>query len=269
MQSASSSPFDTMNGTPIPGAQSVQRVAMLMRVLALHHRDGLRLVDIARLTGLERPSAHRMLQAMVSLGLAAQIERRYFLGASVFELAAIASPEFDLRDIAGQSAKALAEQVEDTVYVTVQNGLDAVCIERCVGRYPIRIFTLDVGDRRPMGVGAGSITMLAAMPIQEADAIITANAGRYAEYEGVTEENVRGFVQGAREKGYVARLGRINPEVKTLAVAVTLATGRPAAGISVAAIESRIPTAREAQLVDQIRMQGEAIRDALQRVARI
>jgi DNA-binding IclR family transcriptional regulator len=253
---------------PLPGAQSVQRVAMLMRILAWHHRDGLRLVDIVGLTGLERPSAHRILQAMVAMGLAAQRERRYYLGESVFELASTASPEFDVRSVARRHARELADIVEDTVYITVQNGLDAVCIERCVGSNPIRIFTLDVGDRRPMGVGAGSIAMLAALPPHEAQAIITANARRYADYDGVSEQGVREFLQQAREQHYLARLGRINPEVKTVAVAVTLASGRPIAGISVAAIESRIPHERALELVQRMQAQALDIRAELQGPAR-
>lgn len=251
------------------GAQSVQRVATLMRLLALHHREGLRLVDVARIAELERPSAHRLLQAMVALGLAHQEQRRYFLGPTVFELAVTASPEFDFRKICVHSAAELAERVEDTVYVTVQNGLDAVCVERRVGRNPIRIFTLDVGDRRPMGVGAGSVVMLAAMPREDAEAIITANAARYAQYEGVSEADVRRFVEQAREHGYLARLGRINPEVKTVAAVVTLGTGRPIAGLSVAALESRIPAEREPALVQEMRAQAEAMRSALRDIARI
>ena len=41
---------------------------------------------------------------------------------------------------------------------------DLVCIDRKTGDYPIKVFTVEIGIRRPLGVGAGSIAVLAAMP---------------------------------------------------------------------------------------------------------
>jgi DNA-binding IclR family transcriptional regulator len=254
----------------VAGAQSVQRTASLLRVLALNNRDGLRLVDAARLTGVERPSVHRLLQGLVAAGLAAQhANRRYFLGPALFEMVTIAAPTFNVVDICKESVRRLAQSVQDTVYLTVQTGVDAVCVDRQVGNYPIRVFTLEVGERRPMGVGAGSIAMLAAMSPEEADSIVRANSPYYGQYEGVTAPMVQEFVAQTRERGYLARLGRINPDVKTIGVAVTMRNGRPIAGLSIAATQSRIPESREQELLATIRDEVALIQARLNEIAYI
>ena len=50
----------------------------------------------------------------------------------------------------------------------------SICSARALGDYPIKALTLDVGIRRPLGVGAGGLAILCALPEAEADEIIDA-----------------------------------------------------------------------------------------------
>jgi DNA-binding IclR family transcriptional regulator len=46
------------------GTQSIQRVAALLRELALGNRRGMSCAELARRTGIDRTTAHRMLQRL-------------------------------------------------------------------------------------------------------------------------------------------------------------------------------------------------------------
>ena len=40
------------------------------------------------------------------------------------------------------------------------SGADAVCIDRRLGSYPVKTLTVEVGTKRPLGIGAGSLAIL-------------------------------------------------------------------------------------------------------------
>ncbi len=56
------------------GTQVVQRVAALLRSVSARNRLGARLIDLCTEVNIERPTAHRILQGLVSEGLIRQDE---------------------------------------------------------------------------------------------------------------------------------------------------------------------------------------------------
>src|SRR5690606_31297222 len=95
---------------------------------------------------------------------------------------------FDIAELARPALIRLARETGDTVFLSVREGLDAICLERQVGSYPIKTLTLDVGDRRPLGVGAGSLALLAFLPEAEIAEIIASNEPRLVSYPGFAPE---------------------------------------------------------------------------------
>src|SRR5215208_7421692 len=145
--------------------QSRERALMLMREIAAHNRTGTRLLDLASRTGLQRPTVHRMLKCLTLENMVQQDpeSHRYFLGPMVFELGLTAAPRFNLREICNPAMNRIAEATGDTVFLTQRSGLDAVCVDRHEGTFPIKTFTLEIGMRRPLGVGTGSLAILSAL----------------------------------------------------------------------------------------------------------
>src|SRR5690606_31033562 len=118
--------------------------------------EGLSLTELVEMLSLRKTTAHRLLSALIDVGFVFQDlnTKRYRLGSAVTKLAQAASGQF----ISGASKPVLqriAEQTGDTVYATIREGTAAVCVAREIGSFPIRTLTLNVGDRRPLGVGAG------------------------------------------------------------------------------------------------------------------
>ena len=69
----------------------------------------------------------------------------------------------DVSGTARPSLQRLAQKTGDTAFASILEGTAAICVAREVGDFPIRTLTLSVGDRRPLGVGAGSLALLASL----------------------------------------------------------------------------------------------------------
>ena len=129
---------------------------------------------------------------------------RYYLGPMVFELGLTAAPRFNLREICHPAMTRIAEATGDTVFLTQRSGLDAVCVDRQEGTFPIKTFTLEIGMRRPLGVGTGSLAILSALSEDEVKHVIASNTPRLSEY-GLTPTSLLAQVKRAQKLGYAVR----------------------------------------------------------------
>ncbi|MBX3628286.1 MAG: IclR family transcriptional regulator [Rhizobacter sp.] len=225
-----------------PGTQSIQRVVGLLRELASHNRTGLRLVDLVQAAGLEQPTVHRMLKSLVAEGLVMQDAqtKRYFLGQALYEFGLAAGQRFGLRTLCEPVLESLARETGDTVFLTVRSGDEAVCLDRREGASPIKIFTLAVGDRRPLGIGAGSLALLAALPDEDVRRVITTQVPRSATLGESNAPALLERVQTTRALGYVLHDVRHFEGVRAVGVAVLDATGQPVAALSLSTLAARL-----------------------------
>lgn len=246
------------------GAQGTVRIAALLRIVAAHNATGMKMSEIAELAQLEQSTGHRIVSALHSVGFLSRNPetRRYHLGPLLFELFTTAFPHFNIREICLPAMKKLASELGDTVNLTVRTGFDGICAERQEGGYPIRTCTVDVGRRRPLGIGAGSLVLLAAHGATEAETIIQHNRDRYTSFN-TTADAVQAKVQKIREQGFIYGEVLNVPEIKTVALAVTGHTGYPLAGLSITAIANRIPEDRAPLILESLREQAQHIADQI------
>lgn len=244
--------------------KSVRRAAELIKLLGRRATTGWRLSDLAPAAGLGKATTHRLLAALTDSGLAYRDPetRRYFLGYEIVRLGSLAT-RFDVAELARPALLRLARETGDTVFLSVREGLDALCLEREVGDYPIKTLTLDVGDRRPLGVGAGSLALLAFLPEEESAEAIASNAPRLARYPGFAPDALRRLVAEARAQGYAFNDGRIVSAMCAVGVPVLDLRGRVVAAISVAAIRERMTAERIAWIAGLLRAEAGRLRDRL------
>ena len=238
----------------LSGTQSIERALTLMREIAAHNRSGSRLLDLASRTGLQRPTVHRMLKCLTLENMVQQDPdtHRYYLGPMVFELGLTAAPRYNLREICHPALNRIAEATGDTVFLTQRSGLDAVCLDRQEGTFPIKTFTLEIGMRRPLGVGTGSLAILSALSEDEVRHVVTANAPRLPEY-GLTPTSLLAQVKSAQKRGYAVREMPSLAGVRSIGQAVHNQSGVAFAALSVSAISSRMSEKRIAELATMLR----------------
>ncbi|AHN76209.2 IclR family transcriptional regulator [Pandoraea pnomenusa] len=260
-------PPETPAGAAPPlGTQSIHRAVTVLREVAAHGMKGLRLSDIADALSLERPTAHRIVKGLVAQGMLMQNRetRHYHLGHVVYELGLAASPHFSLRELCQPTLQALAEKSGDSVFLMVRSGLDAVCIDLIEGGYPIQTRTLEIGGRRPLGVGAGSLALLIALPPDERARVMATNAGRLASFGNSTQSRLEHAMAISAEAGYAINEEDVLPGVSAIGLAIRPRQGTPYAAISIAAIESRLSGERRIEMAKLLQKEVRALEKKLE-----
>lgn len=251
------------------GTQTVQRAALLLRKLTSHNRVGLRLVDLSIAAQLERPTAHRILQGLIAEEMVIQDRntKRYHLGPALYEMGLAAAPRYQLRDICQLHLEGVAMTTGDTAFLTVRSGFDAVCLDRKEGDFPIKAFVLDVGRHRPLGVGAGSLAFMSALPDDEVRRILSANDQRQAySKETVTVTQLKARIAETRKNGF-ARSSPIQVAgIKAIGVAILNAAAQPVGALSVSAVSSRLTGEREQEVLAVLRQAVANIEAAVHKI---
>ncbi|MEX1035883.1 MAG: IclR family transcriptional regulator [Sneathiella sp.] len=227
--------------SPVKG--SIARAARVLDVLSLAP-DGADLTEIVARSKFTKTTAFRVLASLRDVNYVFQdpASRVYRLGSKLAELARNAD-RVDIGALAERGMTRLAEMSEDTVFLSIPEGATSICVNRKVGAFPIRTLTLDKGDRRPLGVGAGALALFCSLPVGKRAAMCQVNRNWLADY-GVTEEILENEYKLFQSKGYALNLGGVVSGMSAVAVPVLTANGRPAAALAVGAINDRMDQAR-------------------------
>lgn len=239
------------------GAQSLRRAMAVLRILAVGQEHGVRLTDIVEESGLNRPTVHRILRVLLEEGAVEQDmqTRKYLIGQEVSLLALARTARTPVRAVAEPFLQHIAEKAGDTVFLTIRSGFDSICVDRKTGNYPVKVLSIEIGARRPLGVGVGGLVLLAYLPRAESAAITRANAQRLA-HHGLSASKLNERVRATRVKGYAYTEVGVVRGTKALAVPVLGPEGEAVAAISIAAISDRIPQARATSLVSLMTQQA-------------
>ncbi|MET4104501.1 DNA-binding IclR family transcriptional regulator [Roseovarius sp. MBR-78] len=233
------------------GAQSVDRALALLSLIGRHTVEGIGLVTIVEESGLNRPTARRLLLALMRARMIEQDaeSRRYSLGEEAYLLGVLAAQRFNLLDMALDSLTDLAALSGDTVFLSVRRDAFSVCIHKEEGAFPIRTNALEVGYRHPLGVGAGSLAMLAALPEDERFDVLARNRALLArDFPACEPAQLEPLIAQAHERGFSLNPGLVLKNSWAVGVALRQPGGRVLGAISIAAIDSRMGAERQLEL---------------------
>jgi DNA-binding IclR family transcriptional regulator len=232
------------------GAQTLHRAMAVLRCVAEGGHEGRRATEIAKDTGLHVATANRLLIALALEGLLEQVNesKRYRVGPEILALNLRANRSFAIERTLRPAIRAIADKTGDTVFLMIRSGFSAICICREEGGSPVKTMTLDIGDRRPLGISSGGLALLAFSPKYEYEQLIINNADDYAEY-GQTVESIRTLVERTRRNGYASNDERILPRVASIAAPVYSYSGRAIAAITVVAVSERLKPSRRDEIL--------------------
>lgn len=249
---------------PAGNLLSLDRAITLLKAVA-DSTDGLRLTDAARVAALSPSTTHRILSALVEHHLLRLPDgtRKYLPGAELYRLGLAAARHFSLVDLARPSLLSLAQRTKDTLSLSIIDGGEALCIDRVVGSYPIRTMALEIGERRPLGVGAGSLALLAELPMLERKAIVKDDSARVARYPNFSAAALARWANEAARRGYAHSPERVLAGMSAVGVAIRNAEGRPIGSISLSGITPRVRGDRLIEIVKMLQHECKEIAKAL------
>lgn len=239
---AAGQPAESDSGS---GVQSVRRAIAVLRLVATGQEKGVRLTDIAQMSGLSRPTVHRILKVLIDETAVEQdpLTRRYLIGTELSLLGLARAGRFPIRAIAEPYLLALANEVGDTAFLSVRHGADSVCIARYLGSHQIQVLSIDVGARRPLGGSVSGIVLLSGLAPEAARELTEANSSRLALQQRAVADVLR-QVQAVRERGYVYAPHGVMPGTSAVAIPLRDGRGQVSAAVSIAAMADRLDRKR-------------------------
>lgn len=226
----------------------MRRALQLLRLIAQHQEDGIKLTEVIAESGLERSTTHRLLSCLVEEQFVERDpdSKSYRLGIDAMQLGFSSMRRVPLVDSCRALMQKLARMSGDTVFLVVRQGDYCVCLHREEGHFPVRVFTTEVGGRRLLGIGAGGLALMAALADTEIARIMERHVAEYAQL-GFTAQLMAQAVKRSRQNGYSEIVDTITPGV--CGVGSTFAASPTTlAAISFGAITTRLPPLRRQEM---------------------
>lgn len=251
---------------PEPGQpdkfNAIQKVCAILRVLA--QRSPLRLTDIADTTSLNKATALRILNSLIEEGFVSRVAgaKTYELGQEARVMAVGARRSVDIAELAQPSLLRLSERSADTALLSVRSGVEALYLARSVGSHPLQPNYLQIGSRRPLGVGAGALALLVWLPDAEIEAVIEVIVPRLAKSPRITPKFLRERIAVARKAGHTVLLDAAFPGMGGVGVPVRDDAGEVVAALSIGAATDRIRR-RESELADMLKKEAQVLARAM------
>lgn len=238
----------------------MQKVCRILRVLSTP--QPLRLTDISVASGLSKATVLRLLAGLRDEGFVERdmLTRRYCLGDDALLLGVAMQGREHVRKWARPWLVRLAGVSGDTALLSIRSGVEAVCVDREFGSYPIRANYLDVGSRRPLGVGAGSLALLAWLSEEEVAAILEQVVPMLPQRcPGMDRSRLKSEIAHARARGYTLLLDVVVERMGGVGVPVYGSDGKPVAALSVASLSERLTPGRLEVVVPALQRAAAAI----------
>ncbi|MBB4662830.1 IclR family transcriptional regulator [Conexibacter arvalis] len=230
----------------------VKGIALLDELLA--RPGGATLADLARATGLSKPTAHRLLASLLDARLARlHDDGSYALGPHCLALGGGFLDGVDLRREALPVMRELAQTTGETCHLGVLAGIggragaEVVYIEKVDSRHAVRMQSR-VGATQPALTTALGRAILSRSDAATVEAVLAAGVEPRTVRTTTDPEALRALLARTRERGVAVDDVENEPGVRCVGAAIVDHAGRPVAALSVSGPETRI-TEQEAERV--------------------
>lgn len=227
----------------------VGRTGAVLRAVSAQEPRGATTSEVARRTGLARPTAHRLLTSLQTEGLVDRATAgRWLLGPELYLLGISAASRYDVTALAQPVVRRLSVATGESAFYSARRGDETVCLLREDGSFPIRSHVLHEGIRFPLGVASAGLAVLAYLSDAEIDAYLqrtdlTAAYGAQHDAVGVRER-----VAATRAAGYALNPGLLVEGSWGMGAVVFDEEDRPRGALSLTGIEQRFSAARRDEL---------------------
>lgn len=204
--------------------------------------------ELARQTGLNPSNVHRTLQTWAHLGFVEQDadSGAYRTTLRLFEWGCRVAGGYDVRRIAREHIALLARTTQETIHLSVLDGIEVVYLDKIDSPQPVRAYS-ELGGRVPAYcVATGKVLLahaaeevLASLPTPFA----RATAKTVADLEALRTQLAR-----ARQDGYAVNREEWRIGVSGLGAPIFDAQGQPIAAVGLSAPSARLDAARMREL---------------------
>lgn len=205
-------------------SQSLARATQLLLWLAQESEpgpEGKRLGEIAEAVELDKATAHRLLQTLVSVDFVRQDEstRLYSLGSAALLLAGAAKAAHPFLARCAPIADALAKDLNETVSLSERRGLENVTIYEIESQQVVR-YANKIGRSTRLHVAAGAQAVLAWSADEIVEEVLAGPLEAYTSRTVTDPTQLRQILSRARKSGYTHSYGQRHDSVHSLSVPI-------------------------------------------------
>lgn len=203
-------------------------------------------LEIASRVGLPNATVNRLLKTLAGLGYLAYSPqlRQYRLAAPVLSLGYAAVANSPSQGLLRRDMQALADATNTCVMLGQRDRLDIVLLEICRSNTSLVTLRLEKGERVPIAETAMGWALMASLPSEEREYLLTHIQQKHEEKWGRFEHKIhRGLSQFDRT-GYCVSLGAWRSEITTAAVPLVPANRSTALVIGCASVSAYMSTNR-------------------------
>jgi IclR family pca regulon transcriptional regulator len=221
------------------------------------------LSEVARATGLARPTARRLLLTLQELGYVRSVDGGFELTPRVMGLGMSYVSALGLWDVARPHLEALVRHTGESSSMAQLDGSDIVYVAR-VSVPKIIALRVDIGTRFPAAQTSQGKVLLAGLPLRRLDRVLTEpSRSGLPPYLGRPREELVAELTQVRARGWALADEELAPGVRSVAVPVRDGDGavRAAMNVTVHAAETSTETLLEHHLPKLLRTAGEVSAD--------
>lgn len=123
---------------------------------------------------------------------------------------------------------------------------------------------MEIGERRPLGVGSSSIALLSFLPDEDVERIAETNVQRYKQFPLFDIAAIHSMVAATRRRGFALTDGLIVAGMRAVGVPVFDQNERPVAALTVGAISERMQSERINNIAATLQREARRIEHRLQ-----
>lgn len=214
--------------------------------LFTRQRSQVGLSEIARLSGLNKATCHRLLTEMESRGLVEKVgsAREYRLGTAVLRLAALRETAVPTRDAAMPVLQALARATGETTHLSLREGDKLVTIAFAYSPAHATRVTMEDADILPWHATSSGQAVMAFLPETEREALLARPLPRLTEATVTDPARLRARLSDLRARGYAETEGTFESDARSLALPLFASGDQVVGALGVAFPVSRITPER-------------------------
>lgn len=231
--------------------EAVEEALGLLMLVA--KSPGLGTTELATRSGNTKARTFRLLYTLEKSGLLCRDgdNPTYLLGYNSLYLGVAAESQIPLARLAKTFLRDVGTACNENVQIRVRDGLESVCVARWESSHPQRM-QVDVGNRRPLYVGASSKILLAHAPEDVQNEVINSERVRYTGATLVSKSSLKQSLAKILSEGYTISHGEMSKDSVAIAAPVYNASNEVVASISVAGPAARITDTDIPRLTDLI-----------------
>jgi DNA-binding IclR family transcriptional regulator len=242
-----------MNLAPYPGTRAVRRAVSVLKAFTVF-RPELGLSELARVTGLNKTTAFRLLSALEEEGLVQRVPQgeAYRLGPEFAALGLRALAAENLLFAAQAELPGLADSTQETASLHVLVGREVVILDEAFGRQLLAAADKEVGTRWPAHATSTGKALLAFGIEEQTRELLRRPLTRFTSKTICDPEAFRRELRRVRARGYATIQGEAEIGYAAAGVPVIGANGRAVAALTVWGPSSRLTAERMSDIAPRL-----------------